>query len=115
MLLIFILKKRSFSELSTQERNKSYSVEGKQSTTITGNLSCKEFVFPYLLPSGKFGQKTERNVALSATKKNIKLLLNYCQVTSFESRLYMFYINSRTTFNMIFVRCYELCFCTKKF
>ena len=90
MLLIFILKKRSFSELSTQETNKSYSVEGKQSTTITGNLSCKEFVFPYLLPSGKFGQKTERNVALSATKKNIKLLLNYCQVTSFESRLYIF-------------------------
>ena len=53
--------------------------EGKKPMSILTDKHCEELAYPYLFPTGKFGYKVKRVVALSATKYFNQRLLNYQQ------------------------------------
>ena len=51
--------------------------KGKKPISILTDEHCEELSYPYLFPTGKFGCKAKRGVALSATKYFNQRLLNY--------------------------------------
>ena len=53
--------------------------EGKKPLSISTDKHCEELAYPYLFPTGKFGYKVKRVVALSATNYFNQRLLNYQQ------------------------------------
>ena len=53
--------------------------EGQKAISMLSDKHCKELGFPHLFPTGKFGYKVKRNVALSPTKYFNQRLINYNQ------------------------------------
>ena len=66
--------------------------EGKKPISIFEDTNCEEMAFPHLFPTGKFGYKCEREVAISPAKYFNRRLLNYTQKFASDTD-YIFFAN----------------------
>ena len=67
--------------------------QGKSPVSILNDEFCEELAFPHLFPTGKFGYKVERDIAISPIKYFNQRLLNWNQKVAADSS-YVFFARS---------------------
>ena len=67
--------------------------QGQQPLSLVNDKNCEALAHPSLLPTGKFGYSTDREIKLSPVKYFNQRLLNYTQMFASDSD-YIFYAHS---------------------